>query len=165
MNEIKVNMENLSESERETLMGLIEKSNGNKKRWKAKHSEVYWYIDTGGTVDYARYDRFWAVDDDRYNFRNMFKTEEETKFELEKRKVKIELQDFADENNNWDADDKVTMVHISCRRELEGDKVAVISDGFMREGATCFSSYYVAQQAIEKVGKERIIKYMFNGGE
>ena len=69
MNEIKVNMENLSESERETLLGLIEKSNGNKskKKWEAKEGESYWYIGNAGNIYSVIIDSFDYCDNDRYN--------------------------------------------------------------------------------------------------
>lgn len=50
-NNITVNMENLSEKEREQLMKLIQKSNGSKgKVWKPDYRRKYFYVNECGGI-------------------------------------------------------------------------------------------------------------------
>ena len=65
MDNITLNMENLSESEREQLIKLVEKANKqeNNNVWKLKNKEVYWYV-SDRKIDYYDYvndqtDRFY----------------------------------------------------------------------------------------------------------
>ena len=49
-----------------------------KVRWKPKDGETYYYVVSNGEIDYS----FWmadATDEGRFNFGNVFKTEEEAR--------------------------------------------------------------------------------------
>ena len=51
MDEIKVNLENLTDAEREQLLSIIEKANKPKNKvWKPKYGEYYWYINEFGYI-------------------------------------------------------------------------------------------------------------------
>ena len=127
-NNITVNMENLSEEEREQLMKIIKKSNGCKRKvWKPECNKKYWIINGFRVVDSS-----WNndnVDYGRYEIGNCFKTEKEAKFALEKLKVEAELRRFAEENNECEIDwtDKKHekwFIFYNCKEEItENDKV------------------------------------------
>ena len=103
-NNITVNMENLSQDERELLLGLNEKANNKESKvWKPGLEEGYYCINKLGRVQY------YISDDDKadeilYEIGNCFKTKEEAEFALERQKVIIELKRFALENNECELD-------------------------------------------------------------
>ena len=103
-NNISVNLENLSEEEREQLMKLIQKSNGCKRKvWKPEYGEFYFYISKYGAVGNSIWEND-HVDNGCYGIGNCFKTEEEAEFSLEKAKVETELRRFAEKNNEYEID-------------------------------------------------------------
>ena len=78
-NNITVNMENLSEEERDQLIRLIQKSNGSKGMvWKPEYDEWYFYVSGYGVIG----SNVWIndyTDNGYYEIGNCFKTEEEAK--------------------------------------------------------------------------------------
>lgn len=109
-NNITVNMENLSQEERTTLLSLIEKANkANSKVWKPEENETYYYLYSYGKIEEDTWDN---ADEDRirYAIGNCFKTRGEAEFATEKLKVITELKRFALEHNekeiDWSNDDE-----------------------------------------------------------
>lgn len=133
------------------------------KKWKPKEGENYYYVDNYGDIErefFSESDRL-----DYFNFfsNNYFKTEEEAEFRLEQIKVYNELKNFADENNeeiDWkDAEqDKWFIKGINLRNNK-----LIFDYNFELKflGQIYFSSEKLAEQAIEKVGADRIKKYLF----
>ena len=111
MNEqITVNLNNLTEEEREQFKTLVDKGRGKSSRescvWKPKKGEVYYYINDCN-VSIADFWNNVYVDKDRWKIGNIFKTEKEADFAKEKAKVKRELERYALEHNDsekeaWD---------------------------------------------------------------
>lgn len=129
-----------------------------KKRWKPEIDENYFRILASGYVstDIWRNDH---TDNDAYNLRNVFKTREEAEFEVERKKIMAELQDYADEHNG-------EIAHPSDAFWLgldEDDMEIIVEDDsfFPPVGAVLFSDVDTACNAIEAIGEDRIIKYMF----
>jgi len=161
-NNISVNLENLSEEEREQLMKLIKKSNGFKsKMWKPKCGELFFYInDCGGIMNSEWYDD--RIDSEFYKIGNCFKTKEEAELELERIKVKTELRRFAEENNECEIDwkDKKQekwFISYNCKEEIINPICAY-------DFCICniyFTSEEIAKQAVSYVGEERLKKYYF----
>lgn len=152
-NNITVNMENLSEEERKQLMKLIQKSNGSKRKvWKPYYRERYFYINECGEIMNSE----WfddSIDISRYGIGNCFKTKEEAEFALEKRRVEVELQRFAEENNECD-----TGVRYFISYNL-GSEITVDQVYGVRLKGIYFSSKEVAENAIWAIGKGRLKKY------
>ena len=123
------------------------------KRWKPELEERYYFITQGGTIQIT------CNTDDGDSFRlftnNCFKTKEEAKFRLEQIKVYNELKNFADENNT-DIKDYRFLINIQS-----GDLNINYYTYMHHIGEIGFSSKELAQQAIEKVGEDRIKKYLF----
>lgn len=155
-NNITVNMENLSEEEREQLMKLIEKSNRSESKvWKPECYEKYWTISGYSNVFSSSWDNG-DIDNGRYAIGNCFKTKEEAEFALEKRRVEVELRRFAEENNECDTD--VMGYFISYNLDL---KITVDQIYGVRLKSIYFSSKEVAEKAIKTIGEERLKKYYF----
>ena len=116
--------------------------------------ERYWYSNGGGMVNSC----FWKseqFDLNRYRIGNMFKTEEQAEFAVEKLKVEAELRKFSrlfadgEENN-----------HIKYSPSF--DELSVLTSfSYQDQGVFYFESREKVQQAIDTVGEDRIKKYIF----
>ena len=92
---------------------------------------------------------------------NCFKTEEEAAFRLEQIKVYNELKNFADENNEEIEWKNGTAKYI-ITFDTEDEKIETNIIFYIQDIAQIyFSSKELAEQAIEKVGADRIKKYLF----
>lgn len=159
-NNITVNMENLSEKEREQLMKLIQKSNGSKgKVCKPENNEKYFFISGCGVINSFRWIND-STDNGCYGIGNCFKTKEEAEFALEKAKVEAELRRFAEENNeyeiDWEDDDqKKWFIYYNYVMK----NIGIVYDTVLRTHCIYFLSKEIAEQAIDYIGGERLKKY------
>ena len=160
-NDITVNMENLSEEEREQLMKIIKKSNGCKRKvWKPECNKKYWIIN-GSRVINSSWDND-DIDYRRYEIGNCFKTEKEAKFALEKLKVEAELRRFAEENNECEIDwtdrkQNKWLIYYNYNSK----NIDTGYENTLRTHYIYFSSKEIAKQAIKHIGEERLKKYYF----
>lgn len=165
MNEqITIHLDNLTEEEREQFKKLLEKANKENRVWKPEDREKYYYIDGYSCVVEDTWEGL-EVDIDRFDIGNAFKTKEEAKIALERARVKTELQRYALEHNEtlrekWDREG--TYQHYSIVFDNEEKKIVTTDAYFLQEGSTTyFTSREIAYNAIEAVGEERILKYIF----
>ena len=158
MEEIKLNMENLSKEEREQLLKLVEKANKKESKvWVPEPRYIYYLISSEGEITQSIWCGSHPIDKNRYLIGNCFKTQEEAEFALERQKVIVELERFAKEHND-------TNKH-SCRL-LRYDNECSFSSaiGVYNYGAAViptFTSDRSAMEAVETIGKDRIKKYYF----
>lgn len=134
------------------------------KKWKPKFNEKYYYIDSYGDI----MDSVFARDrEDKYrlSINNCFETSEEAQFRLEQLKVYYELKNFADENN-----DKIDWTEIQYKYHIcidltDPHQCLLVNQVVVTQhiGPIYFSSKHLAQQAIDKIGANRIKKYLFGG--
>lgn len=159
---ITVNMENLSNEERSTLLSLIEKANKPKNKvWKPEKDEIYYYLYSYGKIEEDTWDNI-NEDRIRYAIGNCFKTKEEAEFALERQKVIMELKRFALEHNKEDIDwnDSEQRKYVLS---YQHDKNIIFID-YYYDYQSCsiyFTSEEIAQTAIKEIGKERLEKYYF----
>lgn len=161
-NNITVNMENLSEEEREQLMKLIKKSNGCKRRvWRPEYNEFYFYISGHSAVGNNIWENDY-IDNGCYRIGNCFKTEEDAKFALEKAKVEAELRRFAEENNEREIDwkDEDQEKWCMCYSYYYGS-VYFIDACCYKRNDIYFTSKEIGEQAVAYIGEERLKKYYF----
>lgn len=136
-----------------------------KKYWKPKESERYYFIDAyqegiGNDTNDGT-----DVDDFRLSIGNYFKTKEEAEHMVEKLKVIHELQKFAYENNEREIDwnDGTQQEHFIFY-DHNNDKVDVTWRGVNQ--FLPFNIYFAPQEivikAIETIGADRIKKYYFD---
>lgn len=156
---ITINMENLSQEERNTFLSLIEKANKPKNKvWKPEKDETYYYSYSDGSIEEATWDNV-NVDKNRYAIGNCFKTKEEAEFALERQKVITELKRFALEHNekeiDW-SDGKPKWLIYSNRNH-----VGVKYVNLLKENNIYFTSEKITQAAIKEIGEKRIKKYYF----
>lgn len=161
-NNITVNMENLSEEERDQLIRLIQKSNGSKGRvWKPDYRRKYFYVnECGGIMNSKWYDD--SIDADRYEIGNCFKTKEEAEFTLEKAKVETGLRRFAEENNEYEIDwtDEDQEKWAMCYSYYYGNVYFIDACSYKRNDIY-FTSKEIGEQAVNFIGEERLKKYYF----
>lgn len=162
-NNITVNMENLSQEERSTLLSLIEKAKQKNKVWKPEENETYYYSYSDGHIEKATCDNR-NMDKNRYAIGNCFKTKEEAEFALERQKVIMELKRFALEHNEKEID-----WSNRCQNKyflyFNHDKNRIMISYYYIYQYICepiyFTSEKIAQQAIKEIGEERLKKYYF----
>lgn len=128
------------------------------KRWKPKFGENYFSIVSFDNITSLELEND-VFDNKHYNTRNVFKTIEEAEFEVECRKIMIELQNYADKHNG-------EIAHPSYAFWLALDEddmsITVENDSFLPPvGTVLFSNGDIAYDAIETIGEDRILKYMF----
>lgn len=121
------------------------------KRWALKFGDEYWFIsDTGGIINSIWIDC--TAEKNHLSLNNIFRTEEEAEFELERRKVFAELELLADGK----CDDGGWYYYI----RLFGKGVSTAAS-YTKEAPYTFSSKQLAQQAIDEITPERLKKFYF----
>lgn len=158
MEEIKLNIENLSADEREQLMKLVEKAQEKEKDvWPKVNDVYYYYYSSNGDI----WQEVWIdgyIDKGRYGLGDCFKTEEEAEFALERHKVIVELERFAKEHNKRKLDWGYCIVYDNLSNKVA---VHLIQSNFLDYGVVFFESAKTADEAIKQIGKERLKKYYF----
>jgi hypothetical protein len=143
------------------------------RRWRAEYGKEYWYIEIAGNDIGCAHDNRDSVDDHLYSIGNYFKTQEDAEFEVERLKLINDLKD-------WSTNDSIIRKQytFSVSYTVSGDTYetsrtekhlnivytddsycSIINSG-VRE-IVYFDSIIDAQNAIEYVGEDRILKYYF----
>lgn len=128
-----------------------------------KNGDTYYFITNDGQIGIAKWQGR-ASDFRRLALGNVFKTEKDTEFAIEKQKVRVELQMFADEHNDqeraaWDGfNEHFGICYNCCRGDLDISTMCQFRD----IGAIYFNSPEIAEDAANKVGVKRIMKYLFD---
>ena len=156
---LNVNMENLTEEERNQLLALVKKSTEKHKVWKPDYDEKYYFLTSYADIDIT----IWANDAPdkcKYAIGNCFRTHEEAEFAVEKLKVIAELKRFAQEHNekiDWkDGGWKYCITY-----NYTENKFTYMSAITSKRNDIYFTSEEIAQQAIEAIGADRLKKYYF----
>lgn len=164
---ITINMENLSNEERTTLLSLIEKANKPKSKiWKPEDNEKYYYGYSDGSVSHDIFHHYNVtgayVHENRYAMGNCFKTRGEAEFALERQKVITELKRFALEHNDKEIDWN-NIEQRKCFLSYQHDKNIIFIDFYysVQIYNIYFTSEEIAQAAIKEIGEERLRKYYF----
>lgn len=117
-----------------------------------QQDNTYWYVGMRGNIFTSQWEGY-PSEVAMLKFGNIFRTEDQAKFAVEKLKVEAELRKFS-------------------RPFLWGtENTAILFDGddfkfdtrmaYVFQGVIYFESEKKAKQAIEAVGEERIKKYIF----
>lgn len=165
---ITVNMENLSNEERTTLLSLIEKANKPKSKiWKPEDNEKYYFGYSDGSVSHDIFHHCNVtgtyVHENRYALGNCFKTREKAEFALERQKVIMELKRFALEHNEKDIDwnDRCQNKHSLYFNHDKNRTCISACTYFQYAQCIYYTSIEIARAAIQEIGEERIKKYYF----
>lgn len=155
-----MDIKNLTETEKNTLYKLLKKMENQNKPEK---NTFYHYIDDCGNKKYTR----WLgtkQDEERYRIGNYYATAEDVINESNKIFVKQEMErikkQYSTLQEKWDG--KQHHYNISY---LPAEKRLAIMEVICckAESTTYFESRDLARKVIDEIGKEKIIKYLFNG--
>lgn len=140
-----------------------EKINSESKVWKPKYGERFWCA----SIDGIALIKVWTGDsvcEGLWKMGNVFKTEQETIFAIEKQKVEVELERFADEHNDPDKDEwDGKNIHYYIRYDI-GDEALTMASSYIMQNINdiYFTSEDIVRNSIDHIGAERIIKYLFD---
>lgn len=160
----KMGIKNLTEAEEKEFYRLVEKINGKEpdkkqdvKVKKPQYGDTVYYINYIGRIR----KRTWINDEDdldMWELGNIFFTEESAEFAREKRKVEVELERYAKEHNGPIRSDSFYLLYNNeDGGKLDYDVWSVCKP----QGGVQFASKQLVFDAIEEIGKDRILKYIF----
>lgn len=160
----KMGIKNLTEAEEKEFYRLVGKMNGEEpdkeqdaKVKKPQYGDTVYYIDYIGRIR----KRTWINDEyalDMWELGNIFFTKKEAEFAREKRKVEVELERYAKEHNGPIRSDSFYLLY---NNEDDGKLDYDVWSVCKPQGGVQFASKQLVFDAIEAVGKERILKYIF----
>lgn len=160
----KMGIKNLTEAEEKEFYRLVGKMNGEEpdkeqdvKVRKPRQSEEYFYINDDGAIIQSRWTND-SLDNGRWELGNVFFTEESAWLAREKKKVEVEIERYAREHNGTASTNRRYLIR------YEEDEKRLLCDTWATakiQGTVMFTSRDVLADAIEAVGKERILKYIF----
>lgn len=167
MEEIKVNLDNLTNEERETLLKLVEKGNKtNKKRWRSKRNNKYYSISNCGDlisdIEYGC-----GFDESSYQLGNYFKTEKEAELARDKQLIYQQLKDYALEYNIDEVDwNNYQQEKWYISFNAYSQEITINSTQYGKNiGQVYFTSEEIARAAVKEVGEDNIKKYLFGVNE
>ena len=133
------------------------------KVWKPSAGELYYYINSNGEIEY-RYYKNRNINDKRRicNIGNYFKTDEEAEHMVEKLKVIKELQNLSNIKFNMSNFKNNKIYFISY--EFTENRIVPLFNNISRSIPfnVYFSTKEDCEEAITKIGKDRIKKYYFD---
>ena len=119
-----------------------------------KYNDFYWYTNAKGKILCGTWEGF-KFEKDMLAIGNVYQTENEAVFALEKLKVEAELRKFSRPFKYGDWNFEILWNNHENNIELDWSGYVV------RQSVIYFESGEIAEKAIEAVGKERIKKYIF----
>ena len=117
-----------------------------------QQDNTYWYVGMRGNIFTSQWEGY-PSEVAMLKFGNIFRTEDQAKFALEKLKVEAELRKYSGPASEGSA-----YIYRLADTNQIGLGVKFYSQS---QGTIYFESAEKAQQAIEAVGEERIKKYLF----
>ena len=158
LEDLKVNIEEVKNEyiqKLEEIKAKIEElENETDNRWKPKEGEDYWWTDNKGSIFCSEWYNN-KIDNNTFNHTDVFPTGKQAEFDAERKRIRRELmkysRTFDPGTSNWKFNysylDK-TIVYLNSK---------LIRDPFN----IYFESKEIAEKAVEKVGEDRIKKYLF----
>lgn len=120
-----------------------------------EHGEKYWSIYSDGRTSFKQWE-YSIMDKDRFAVGNVFRTQEDAEFEVEKRKVIHELRQYAEPKEKaWDSED----AHFYIEWDFTFRRINIDREYTRKRNCIYFDSVYMAEDAIKAVGEDRIKKY------
>lgn len=132
---------------------ILEKENKSKSVWDIEKGDVYYFIGVDGEINSFDFTHHCFDIEARENG-NIFLTQEEAEFELERRKIDAVMRKysrpFEEGKNNYFIyyDHCVKVILTSCWRNYDF-------------GVYYFKTKEIAQKVIDEIGEDRLKKYWF----
>ena len=119
-----------------------------------QQDNTYWYVDMRGNIFTSQWEGY-PSEVAMLKFGNIFRTEDQAKFAVEKLKVEAELRKFS---RPFEYGENCTEFYY----DHEFGRIMFCTlTASQTQGAIYFESKEKAQQAVSTVGEERIKKYIF----
>lgn len=125
----------------------------NTRQWIPEKEEMYWCMDNNGWAFSSPWEDH-TLDKDRLEIGNVFKTEKEAEFEVERLKILATMKKYS--RPFVEGDDNYYM-ELNHKR----DNIEVSSYFLYDTGVYHFESEEMAQRVIDEIGKDRLKKYYF----
>lgn len=126
-------------------------------RWQPKRNEKYYFVTSCGNVGYDDFDCY--IDENRVNFKNAFKTEEEASKILEKIKIINQLQELSNIKFNENQKSKWCIFY-----DFDKNELTCIYNRCCKHSP--FEVYFASEEdckkAIETIGEDNLKKYYFD---
>lgn len=120
--------------------------------WNIEDGDNYYYLDSNGCVCIDTFKNY-PIDIRVREIGNMFLSQEEAEFELERRKIEFIIKKYSrffnKEKDNW---------FIYYDPSMSGIK---IGEDYIAESVYYFETKEAAQKVIDEIGEERLLKYWF----
>lgn len=160
MENIKIDINNLSNEEREQLMALIEKANKPKNKvWKPENCDVYYCLSNEGTPIIINWNNS-ASDINRWDVGNVFHTQEEAAEEAKRRRILTEWKRLSIESgeneNEWNGDNN----HFCVYYNYSGGKLTVDCWYEQKRTEIYFATKESLLNAISEIGIPNVKKYI-----
>ena len=126
-------------------------------QWPQK-GDIYYWLNCDGAV----YDDVWTDESSDINCRaigNCFKTWDEAALRSGQLQVIHELEQLADDDQPWNS--SACHWYLAYSYIGNSEEIEAISSERIRSNRFYFKSRESAQAAIDKIGKERLMKYYF----
>lgn len=121
--------------------------------WIPAEEERYWWIDTEGYVDWTEWHGC-TDDEGRLSIGNVFKTEKEAEFEVERLKILAIMKKYSRPFIQGERNYYIEINH-------KHDSIEVSSFSIYDYGVPYFESEETAQKVIDEIGEDRLKKYYF----
>ena len=119
--------------------------------WKPKFDDEYWFLVDEGLI-YKDICVSAQPDNNRISIGNVFRTEEEAKHEVERRKVLTELKRFSKKIEKYKD-------NYCIKYDMQNKEIGVYNNYLYATAELVFATEKDAEKAIEAVGKDRVLKY------
>jgi len=157
MNNLTINLENISDTDKELIMGIIKKSE-QPKRWRAERDSCYYFTNNCGNVSNV-YDYGNPEDDFRFDTGNYFGTEKQAQ---EYKKKLLTQQKYKDMSDVTSKDWEKPLVGYKwyAYYVCQSKRVEYASASGLQYGIVCFSTKEKAQEAVKAIGEDAFKKYI-----
>lgn len=131
-----------------------------KSVWDLKTGDIYWCIDSDGLAVESvwEYDK---IDDLRLETGNVFLTQEEVDFEVERRKCESVMLKYGTRDMMSLGDSGIPK-HCICYNHVIGRLTTDWYGIYNPQGLILFETEELAKKAIDEIGEEHLKKYIFN---
>lgn len=143
--------EKVEQFKSELIKSIEKKENNPKTVWDLKGGDKYYFITIDGEIDSFAFSHH-CFDIRTREIGNMFLTQEEAEFELERRKIEAIMKKY---NVPFENGKENYFIYYDYRKES-------ILIGFrfhISYGIQHFKTREIAQKVIDEVGKDRLLKY------
>ena len=161
---INVNLNNLTDEERDKLLALVEKANGSEE-FPACGEKYFVILPYGKVVDTTNDNS--RIDREIVDLGNCFRTSEEAKFESERLKVLHRMRKIAGnikiKKEDINAFQKWSSLQYSSKDKIIPYRIhsTTIDGCFLNASEIIFPNLNSAQRAIDEIGEDTLKKYYF----